>query len=1336
MVLRKNIFTAFILCLSFCPPFYAQTGGAGYFSHIDIDKGLSHNTVLSIAGDSRGFLWFATQDGLNRYDGYEITVFRHADSDSTSIADNSINKLFTDSCGRLWIGTGTGLSLWNGTKEKFENFSVGATVMVTAIGEVSPSRLLVGTRNGLYVFDVEEKAFVEGLSEATQGLIVNVIANDGDKVWLGTEAQGLFCYSITDGEVQKLSALSSDLSIQSVLPDESGLLWVGTEGDGLFRIDLNTQTTRNFRHHSGGLCSDYVRALSKDANGNLWIGTLSGLSIYDSSTKSFTTYSSDVLQEGSLSHKSVKCIYRDGQGGMWLGTFFGGVNYHHNFHGRFSNLRRGFDATSLNDNVVSCLVEDGDGEIWVGTNNGGVNRYDPLSGRFSHYFLYRGVDDVEYNDVKSVFVRGNDIYVGTHGGGMSLLQKTTGKITRCGSGKSPVEVYSIIARDSNSLWIGTLQGLYSYNCLTGSFAYESAVLGSFHSSPLRVRSLFSDSSGRLWVGAEDGVGVYVVADGVLVRQDVDFPETLAHSFISDFHEDSFGNVWIGSHRGLWRCSTDGRFKQFSIADGLSNDSVQGIEEDCLGRLWISTNSGLCCFNPYSDIFRNYTVNDGLQSNEFNIYSHLRSSSGVMYFGGVNGITVFSPEDIVDNPYAPVPIITELRVFDRVVVPDDMTGILSESINEVSRIRIKPSQNSFSIAFSVCNYVAGERNTFAYMLEGLDSGWLAAPASRAVTYAFLPAGKYRFLVKAANNDGKWCGTPAVLEIEILPVWYRTVWAGILFVLLLLLVVSVAVVFYLYRKSMETRLKMEQKDRENMEEIHQMKMRFFINISHELRTPLTMIIAPLQEILSRSSDIKTNRQLRNMLLNARRLLHLVDQQMDYRRSELGVFRLSVRSENVHGIILENCRYYEETAKSKKLKFTISSEVEGQSLLVDAQYLELILNNLLSNAFKYTEEGGVSVRVFINGSGLVVEVSDTGMGISEADKDRIFERFYQIDNKYPGSGIGLSLAHNLVELHHGRIEVESEEGRGSCFRVFLPQDISVYSEEELSASGSDHNSFDSGEDRFIDEPAFVADRETVPESIEGNPVVLVVEDNEEMRRFIYDGLRERFNVLTASNGQQALEIVRSSSPDVILTDLMMPVMDGISFCSKIKRDSGTAHICVIILSAKVDDRTQIEGFKAGADDFIFKPFSIEVLARKIYNTLRTRQRVLEKHSNDGVSFDSMGLNVAENELLKLAAAVVERNMDNSSFSVDDFAMEMNMSKSNLHSKLRMVTGDAPLDFIRRIRFKQACELMRQGKYSISEISYKVGFSTPSYFTASFKRHFGVLPTEYMKRQSGTQE
>ena len=601
---------------------------------------------------------------------------------------------------------------------------------------------------------------------------------------------------------------------------------------------------------------------------------------------------------------------------------------------------------------------------------------------------------------------------------------------------------------------------------------------------------------------------------------------------------------------------------------------------------------------------------------------------------------------------------------------------------------------------------------------------------------MPAGDYTFYIKAANNDGKWNEEPTVLHIRVLPVWYCTWWALSLFALSFMLVVFGIVRYFWLRKSMQAEILMERLDKEKQEEISQMKIRFYVNISHELRTPLTLIVAPLQELLSRISGHWEHEQLLYIQRNTNRLLHLVNQLMDYRRAELGIFELRLVSANAYKRVLNSFMNYESLSKKKDIDYNFYTELQDKELLFDENYLDLIVNNLLSNAFKYTEEGeSITVKLYQEAGDLVLQITDTGIGIPKEKQEKIFERFYQVESGREGSGIGLSLVQRLVELHHGRIELESEPGKGSTFSIYLPQDKSVYSREELL--GGEENADNqrvystNAHDVYIGDEEEADTESEEDENTNKRGILLVVEDNKELRQYLVNGLSGLFNMLEAENGQKALDILKEKEVDLIVTDVMMPVMDGAKLCKLVKQNLRTCHIPIYMLSAKADIKYQLEGLQVGADDYIAKPFSMAILKAKIMNMLRTRHRIFEHYSNTTeIEPEKLTNNTMDEELLRKAIAVIERNMDNVEFSTEQFAREMNMSRSNLHLKLKAITGKSAIDFIHKIRFNRACQLLQEGKYNVSEISFMVGYNTPSYFAARFKKYIGCLPTEYGKK------
>lgn len=1350
--LRKIVICLFFLCIGI-PAAFSEIPEQINFSYISIQDGLSQSTVFSIDQDKRGNMWFATYDGVNKYDGYAFTVYQHDENDPNSIANDISRILKTDSQGRVWIGTRDGLSCYDEEKDKFDNFIYeknGRKLQVNGIAEINLDQLLISTQEGLTLFDIKESRFVDDcFSPAMHNIVASTLYRHGDVIFIGTPEDGLYCYSITQEKLEKVTPTLDTKQIQAVLQQSPTRIWVATEGGGLVLLNPKTKEVKTYLHSSSNprsISSNYIRSLALDSQNRLWIGTFNDLNIYHEGSDSFTSYSSSPVESGSLSQRSVRSIFMDSQGGMWLGTYFGGLNYYHPIRNRFKNIRRIPYKNSLSDNVVSCIVEDKNSNLWIGTNDGGLNLFNPGTQQFTHYALQENERErgIGSNNIKAVYVdeEKSRVYIGTHAGGLTILHRNSGKMESFNQRNSELvneNVYAILPDEEGNLLLGTLSALVSFNPEKRSFTTIDREKDGTPFSSQRITTLFRDSRRRLWIGGEEGLSVFLQQGTEIQKSPILPVSPVTRIFTNCIYEATNGIIWVGTREGFYCFNEKEKsIKRYTTANGLPNNVVYGILEDAFGRLWLSTNRGISCFNPETEKFRNFTESDGLQSNQFNTSSYCRTASGQMYFGGINGITTFRPELLLDNPYAPPVVITKLELFNKPVRPDDETGILSKNISETESITLKSWQTAFTIEFVVSNYISGQHNTFAYKLEGYDKEWYYLTDKRTVSYSNLPQGTYHFLVKAANSDGKWNTTPTMLEIIVLPVWYKTWWAVILFLATFIGFITFVFRFFWMRKSMEAKLEIERRDKEHQEEINQMKMRFFINISHELRTPLTLILAPLQEIINKISDRWTRNQLEYIQRNANRLLHLVNQLMDYRRAELGVFELQVKKGNAHQLIQDNFLFYDKLARHKKITYTLQSELEDKEELFDPNYLELIVNNLLSNAFKYTESGqSITVTLKEENNWLLLQVSDTGIGIPINKQGKIFERFYQIESEHVGSGIGLSLVQRLVELHHGRIELDSEEGKGSTFSVYIPQDINTYKPSELASEDNKSEekqvySTNSKDMYFIDTER--VENEAIESRDKKRGTILIVEDNNEIRQYLSSGLAGLFNTLEAGNGEEALEKLKDNEVDIIVTDVMMPVMDGIKLCKNVKQNIRTCHIPVIILSAKSETKDQMEGLQMGADDYIPKPFSLSILTTKIQNMMRTRRRMLERYSKSlEVEPEKITFNAMDEALLKRAVAIVEKNMDNIEFSTDEFAREMNMSRSNLHLKLKAITGESTIDFIRKIRFNEAAKLLKDGRYTVAEVSSMVGFNTPSYFATSFKKYFGCLPTEYIKKAKG---
>lgn len=1331
----------------------AQDRPSIHFTHIGLTEGLSQSTVLDITQDRMGNMWIATQNGLNKFNGYDFTVYRHDETDSTSIANDYIYTIETDSRQRIWIGTEEGLSYYDPYKDCFRNFPLeagGKHTPVSGIVELDSLHLLTVSGRNLHTFHISECTFrAADLPGLPAGTRVYSLHEQNGTIYIGTNT-GLYLYTTKGKSLSKLPCKEIEgKTILTALQQPPSYLWIATEGDGLYRFDLQTKETKRYAPHASHyLESDFVRSLALDSRNRLWAGTFTSLNIYDSQTDSFQPYTNDPANPGSLSQTSIRCIFRDKQEGMWLGTYFGGLNYYHPLRNRFLHLCLLPGKNSLNNNVISCMAEGANKQLWIGT-KGGVNVYDPQRETFRYYTVRNGLMS---NDIKAISLDENrqSAYIGSHAGGLSILHIPSGRIETITPSRFTTDeksVYVLAPKGNDELWVGTLGGLKRFDKRTKTFLPCSSSPEHEQQSVLQseIQFFFQDSRKRLWMGGKEGFGIFrQTADDRLEHTPL-LPSGHMLSKQEAFcvYEQSNGIYYIGTRNGLFRFNENtARIDHYTTRNGLPSNIIYGILRDGYGKLWMSTEQGLSCFTPDTGVFRNFNTDDGLQSTQFTPYAYARTSDGHMYFGGVNGLTSFYPEAMANNPYVPSPILTKFHLFNQEVRPGDATGILERHISQTSQLTLKPGQGMFSITFAVPNYVAGNHNSFAYRLEGYDKEWYETQTQRTISYSNLPHGNYRFQVKAANNDGKWNETPATLEIRILPVWYRTWWARLLFMVGIIGSVTFIIRYFWSQKIMKAQIEMERVDKERQKEVNEMKLRFFINVSHELRTPLTLILAPLQDLLMKVNDRWARKQLELIQLNTNRLLHLVNQLMDYRRAELGVFQLKVRRVPIHQTVEKNFRFYERIAQRKQIDYNFYSEVEGKDVLCDPEYVELIENNLLSNAFKYTGEGkSITVTLKEADGQLVLQVKDTGSGIPADKQERIFERFYQGDDEHLGSGIGLSLVQRLVELHHGRIELESREGAGSSFTIFLPCDEKAYKPEEKAdetngTAAEEIHTTNRQEMYAIDidgTAGMEKGNENEPEvksEKQGNENILVVEDNTDIRQYLADELGRNYAVWQAENGEQALELLKKQQIDLILTDVMMPVMDGLQLCKHIKQNLSTCHIPVIILSAKADIKEQLEGLQVGADDYIPKPFAMNVVAAKIKNLFRTRRRAIEYYSQSmDIEPEKIALNPMDEKLLKQAMEIMEKHMDDVDFTTDEFAREMYMSRSNLHLKMKALTGESTNEFIRKMRFNKACKLLKEGTYTIAEISTMVGFSTPSYFSTSFKKHFGCLPSEYGK-------
>lgn len=1272
-----------------------------------------------MAFDESGYLWIATPEGLSRYDSYSFDNY----NPTTDIGHGlpGVNYVGFEH-GTVIALSSSAVCRYDKDTDSFASYELpDRSNTIRTFASMSDSALVLGTDHGLYVFNEPSGTFRHVLPHLDYP--VNDLAVLDDILYVATARHGVARVT-KDGKVSYLKLLPGS-DVNTLLVDGRSLL-IGVEGHGLYRYRPSDGVVSPYPGIPG---NTHVRALALDEKKNLWVGTLEGLFVVDGANGAI--YEATVGAEG-LSHSSVRAICADDQGGVWLGTYFGGINYYNPLLNQIRTLNKtGKEGKSLNDNIIADMTEDSSHRVWIGTNSGGVNVYDPASETVRYYTVADGLGS---NDVKAIFLdeAAGKAYIGTHIGAMTILDLKSGKM--CSAGVPSRNVFAILPTLDGRLWLDAFNCLFLFDPHTGTVSEPMPIeMGGCRLE--RSTGLFRDSENRLWVYGIDGMATFEENDGKLTATRV-LRDSVAADMpgIEDVFEDTKGRFWISANSGLWAFDGEGN-KLFYLtdADGLPSHIVNTTAEDSTGKIWVCTNRGVVTLDGDTGEVGKDVSFGSWGENVFAVKSILNVSGGRMMFGGIDGMRILNPSVFETNPYSPTPKITGLRLFDKAVKTGDETGILTQSIETTENISFGSDQTTFTIEFTVCNYPSGGENTFYYKLDGLDKNYIALPSGgNSVTYSNLPAGTYKFMLKASNNDGVQSEGIASIGITIEPVWYRTWWAILLWIVLATGAIGYVLRTVWHRKMMMARMKMQQTDVDRQHKIEEMKVRFFINMSHELRTPLTLMLLPIDELLARKNDVLTTEKLNTVKNNTMRILHIVNQLLDYRRAEMGMFKLKVRKVDVNLLAKQIFSSYETMARHRNIEYNFDSTLEEPLQTLDSDYFELIVNNLLTNAFKYTPKGqAVTLQLSGEDGNLAIVVKDTGCGIPADKLDKIFTRFYQVNDASSGNGIGLSLVKRLVELHHGSISVKSTLGEGSTFIVTLPRGEGNYAPDELVAD-SETTSVDSQPFIHIPDEDIAIEKENMKEDPDSSkPTIMVVDDNSEILKYLGNTLQPDYNVVLAANGAKAIELLTTEKIDLILTDVMMPDVDGVQLCRAVKRNLRTSHIPVIMLSAKSDLANQMDGMNVGADDYIAKPFPLDLLKAKIRNQLRTRMRLIDTYAHSTVIEPTkVAINPLDEEFLTKAVKVMDEHIDDSEFSTDAFAREMCMSRSNLHLKMKALTGEATNEFIRRVRLNKALELLKTSRYTVSEVSAMVGFGTPSYFATSFKKFFGYSPSELVKK------
>jgi len=1402
--MKKLKWLAFICWVLLCNRGYTQNQPL-YFEHITSEEGLSQNDVNCIYQDSKGFMWFGTHDGLNKYDGNNFTIYKPDPNDPHSISSNLIFSITEDLQGNLWIGTtGAGIHKFDRKTEKFTQYkhhpdkpqSLSNDYVVTSYVD-KYGNVWVGTQNGLNKIEIDAHgnypdtithffADPNNPHSLTNNNINSIYEDHLGVIWIGTE-NGLNSMMLT-GTVPKFThydALDAS-SVRSVKEDEGGNLFISTD-QGLFYATSEDIATGN-RFHK--VATGSFRSLTIDNQGKIWVGSDVGVYRFEKRRNTMIPqleghYANEVQNPNSLSKNLIRSIYQDHTGIMWIGTNGGGVNKYVPENNKFRHFLKTPYPGSISYNKIRSIFEDSEGTLWIGTEGGGLNRLPAGKGKgnysgFEHFDAPKRVfafTETAKDNKRRLWIGSEDHNSLSY---ISLNTKKGAQLPEINLGVNhdfelENSVFTLLEDHHGALWVGSYNG--------GLFKLVPDATGAYHEvsyfkhkpgdessiSNNIIRNLLEDRHGNLWIGTGDGLNK--IAKEELNSGHPTFKRyenvpgdttSISHNYILAMYESEAGDLWIGTFGGGLNRLVEGEgtegFVQYGEKDGLPNDVVKGILEDDAGNLWIATNKGLSRFNPATETFKNYDVSDGLQSNEFSELACFKRKDGEMLFGGVNGFNAFYPDSIRDNPHVPQIAITDFEILNEpVIVGEKKNGrvILEHAITETNRLPLRYFENSFSFGFSALHYAAPSKNQYAYMLEGFDKDWVYTTARRPfATYTNLRHGEYIFKVKASNNDGIWNETPVSLNITIAPPFWLTWWAYVFYAVVFLIALWVFWKYTLIDIHRKHQLELEHLEIEKTEELHQMKLRFFTNISHEFRTPLTLILGPLEQLLKSEETLASGERKNQyglMHKNAKYLLRLVHQLMDFRKMDQGKMPLKVVKGNMVQFVSEITEPFQFIANKKNIEFRVQANADEIFLWFDEDKVEKIMHNLLSNAFKFTPENGlIQVVISTHKTGekgakdhIVMSVQDSGPGILPSQKEHIFERFYQAKTyEKPiegGAGIGLSFTKSLVELHHGQISVESQEGEGTLFKVMLPMDKDHFRKEDFADVKAENIKNETRREvyEWNEHEEVFTDRAYVMPKGKNFPLLLIIDDHAEIRQFIRQNFEQDYNIIEAENGVKGLKVAVNTTPDLIIGDIMMPEMNGLEMCHQLKNDPRTSHIPIILLTAKDTEENELEGLKTGADQYITKPFNVELLQVSVSNLIRSRQNLRKKFTREiALEPAEVTVTATDEDFLKKAMTVVEEHMEDTEFSVEILVKELGISRSNLYQKIKALTDLSTSEFIRTIRMKRAVQLLENSDLSVKEIMYQSGFNTASYFSKCFKKQFGMIPSEYVKKKLDKEE
>ena len=1367
------LFSIYCFLIGSTPVMKAQTG-----KFYSTDKELSNSLINAVYQDRKGFIWIATENGLNKFDGTRFSIYRHNATDSTSLKNNYVRTLFEDSRGNFWIGCINGLQRYDRATDNFHELFISRkdgrkNPHITSIIERRNGDLWIAT-SGQGAISLKKNSnpasfhIETELTDRIGSNYLNVIFEDSrQNLWIATEEKGLYRYSPESKELKSYKApyhIAGD-DVSAICEDAHGQIFVGTLTKGLFR--LSSRQEGNFEPvlYQNRMNLN-IRTLIIDTRGKLIIGT-DGEGVKEYQPQQDIIVDSEInTGPFDFSKSKVHSLIEDKDHNLWLGIFQKGLILVPGISNKFDY----YGYKSIHNNTIgsSCVMAihtDEQATIWIGTDNDGLYAINDQGKQLRHYTHQAGNPQSVPGTILCLYEDSNqELWLGSYFDGLARINKQTGTCQdvtsllqgNLNAGKPKV---SCIIEDKNkNLWVGTYgSGLYKINLPTQHVTYYESTRNENDDWSINrlpndwISYLLEDKEGMIWIGTYKGLAVLNPQTDNFInykKQNNLLPGYVVYSLL----ESSNGEIWAGTSEGLV-CLNKDRLTPvlFTTADGLPSDIICGLAEDEKKNIWISTHQGISKLNPPEKKFINYYAGDGLQGNEFTRTAVFKDKRGKIFFGGTNGVTAFYPQDITEIKKEMNVLITGFHVANRPVKKGDKSGnnvITDTAVMDTEQFTLAYNENTFSIDFSVLEFSNPDRISYQYKIKELGDEWISTqPGTNRVTYSSLKPGKYTFSVQARDHNN--FSNIRTVTIAITPPWYQTWWAKVIWGCLGALLIYALTMYILSR----IRHRQEVMRQKHMEQINEAKLQFFINISHEIRTPMTLIISPLEKLLAEHSEKQPVYLM--IYRNAQRILRLINQLMDIRKLDKGQMHLKFRETDIVGFINDLMQTFNYQAQKKNITFTFKKELEGADSLkvwIDLNNFDKVLMNVLSNAFKYTHEGGNIEVLLKTGHNdayrgalkdyFEIDITDNGIGIDKNKIEQIFERFYQIDNDMTqsnfGTGIGLHLSRSLVELHHGIIKAENrEDGQGTRFVIRLPLGSNHLKAEELEnpeETGSEPTISQLPKDSIYETEEENKTNEYRKPKVKTRYRVLIVEDDEEIRRYIRSELDSDFRIYECTNGREGLETILKEKPDLVISDVMMPEMDGITLCRKIKQNININHIPIILLTAKSKAEDQIEGLEIGADAYIVKPFNTELLRTTISNLIANRERLRGKLVGEQqVEEKIVKIEMKSNDeiLMSKVMKTINDHLADPALNVEMLAANVGMSRVHMHRKLKELTNQSARDFIRSIRLKQAANLLREKNLSVSEVAYATGFSNLSHFSNTFRDFYGISPSEYKEKQ-----